>query len=343
MNLNPINPINYPNWNTLLQTHADATFFHTSNWAKVLCESYRYQPVYFTSINNNTLSVLIPIMEINSLLTGKRGTSLPFTDQCEPLLNGSNRFHPFLEKIYQHGKKAGWKSVEFRGGQSHMRDNISDTFYYTHTLDLSKDNQEIFSNFRDSTKRNIKKATKSGVEIDISTSLESLKAFYRLNCITRKRHGLPPQPFFFFKNLYQHVFSKEKGIVVLASFQKKVIAGGIFFHFGDRVIYKYGASNPAWQRFRPNNRVMWEAIQYYHAAGFRKLNLGRTAPENTGLLQFKRGWGPKEKTVRYFRYNLKKNTYVKSPSSAGSFSRLFKSLPLPILRLTGNLLYRHVG
>ena len=343
MTLNPINPCTYPNWNDLLRTHPDATFFHTSNWAKVLCDSYRYQPVYFTSINNDKLSALIPVMEINSLFTGKRGASLPFTDQCEPLLNRSNRFHPFLEKIYQHGKKAGWKSVEFRGGQSHMGDNISYASYFIHTLNLSKDHQEIFSNFRDSTKRNIKKAAKSGVEIDIGTSLESLKAFYWLNCITRKRHGLPPQPFSFFKSLYQHVFSKKKGIVVLASFQEKAIAGGIYFHFNDKAIYKYGASDPAWQRFRPNNRVMWEAIKYYNKKGFMTLNLGRTETDNTGLLQFKRGWGGAEKIISYFRYDLKKNTYVKAPNSADSFHRLFKSLPLPILRLTGILLYRHVG
>jgi len=343
LNLKPINPCTYPNWNDLLRTHPEATFFHTSNWAKVLCDSYRYKPFYFTSITNDKLSTLIPIMGIESTLTGKRGVSLPFTDQCEPLLNGLNRFPPLLEEIYRHGKKARWKSVEFRGGQSCLRDHISDTYYYTHTLNLSKDHREIFLSFRDSTKRNIKKATKSGVEIDISASFSSLKAFYRLNCITRKRHGLPPQPFFFFKNLYRQVISKKKGIVVLASFQKKAIAGGIFFHFGNKAIYKYGASDPDLQRFRPNNRVMWEAIRYYNKAGLKTLNLGRTAAGNNGLLQFKRGWGGEEKMLRYFRYNLKKNSYVKSAAGADSFHRFFRRLPLPILKLTGNLLYRHVG
>ena len=64
MNLEIINPIDYPNWDELLLTNDQTTFFHTSDWAKVLCESYRYKPLYFTVIEDGKLSALIPIMEI---------------------------------------------------------------------------------------------------------------------------------------------------------------------------------------------------------------------------------------------------------------------------------------
>ena len=45
---------------------------------------------------------------------------------------------------------------------------------------------------------NIKKALKEGVEVQLHNSFESVKSFFKLNCMTRKRHGLPPQPFKFF-------------------------------------------------------------------------------------------------------------------------------------------------
>jgi len=45
---------------------------------------------------------------------------------------------------------------------------------------------------------------------------------------------------------------------VLASLNGKNIAGVICFHFGDRVIYKYGASDKDYQHLRVNNLVMWK-------------------------------------------------------------------------------------
>jgi hypothetical protein len=71
-----INPIEYPGWDELLLTSTQSTFFHTSAWAKVLSESYKYKPLYFTIIEKGMLSALIPVMEINSFLTGKRSPGI---------------------------------------------------------------------------------------------------------------------------------------------------------------------------------------------------------------------------------------------------------------------------
>ena len=59
--------------------------------------------------------------------------------------------------------------------------------YLGHTMDLDNGEEEVFSNFKDSTKRNIKKAIKEKVRVEIFNSLESIKEFYTLNCMTRKR------------------------------------------------------------------------------------------------------------------------------------------------------------
>jgi len=73
MSLEILNPLTYPNWDDLLLTHADYSFFHTTAWARVLHESYGYEPLYFTATENGRLSALIPVMEVNSFITGKPG------------------------------------------------------------------------------------------------------------------------------------------------------------------------------------------------------------------------------------------------------------------------------
>ena len=128
-----------------------------------------------------------------------------------------------------------------------------------------------FSSFRDSTKRNIKKAIQNGVHVTIQNSLQSVKEYYRLHCITRKCHGLPPQPFYFFKKIHEHIISQNKGFVALALHEGKVIAGAVFFQFGNQAIFKYGASDPRYLHIRPNNLVMWEAIKWHCQNGYQNL------------------------------------------------------------------------
>ncbi|MGA2317724.1 MAG: peptidoglycan bridge formation glycyltransferase FemA/FemB family protein [Thermodesulfobacteriota bacterium] len=344
MDIQIINPITYPGWDDLVVSHPDYSFFHSSAWARVLFESYHYTPKYFTIINDGKLLALIPVMEVNSFLTGKRGVSLPFTDYCKPIIANGISFQNLLEHIIENGKKCGWKSLELRSSSDLLPSTMPSITYLGHTLGLDNGEQEVFSNFRDSTKRNAQKAVKEGVEVKIDHSLESLKEFYRLNCMTRREHGLPPQPFHFFKKIYDHVISRNLGFVILASYSGKNIAGAVYFHFGEKAVYKYGASDKKFQHLRANNLVMWEAIQWYSQNGYKNLCFGRTERENQGLIQFKSGWGTTEQQINYYRYDLNKGSFVPGSSKVTGFhNKIFRNLPLPLLKRVGSVLYKHVG
>ncbi len=378
MNISIINPIDYRDWDELLLPNQDYSFFHSSHWAKVLCESYGYKPLYFvdvftsnlkrstpptsnsldasnlkhsspqTSNDNNAshkkLQACLPLMEVKSFLTGQRGVSLPFTDYCGPIVARDIHFMEVFEYLREYGKQAGWKFIEIRGGRSFPQDFPHSSYYYGHILNLSRNEDQIFSNFRSSTKRNIKKAMREGVEVNTDNSLESIKEFYRLNCMTRKDHGLPPQPYFFFKKIYDHIISKNQGFVVLASYKGMIIAGAVYFHFGKKAIYKYGASDRKYQYIRPNNLVMWKAIKWYSQNGYKNFCFGRTEPENKGLMQFKAGWGAEERIIRYYRYDLKKSVFVNGDSHvSGLHNKVFNKMPIPLLKVAGALFYRHMG
>ncbi|HLO32041.1 MAG TPA: hypothetical protein VK249_23020, partial [Anaerolineales bacterium] len=157
------------------------SFFHSADWAQVLCATYNYKPVYFTVHGEGKLQALIPFMEVNSFLTGKRGVSLTFTDYCEPLVENQEDFTPLLTQIIDYGKKSGWKNIEFRGGQQYLPNMPVCAKFLGHTLVLSKNEQNLLSSFRHSTKRNIRKAIDAGVETKIYTDYQSVRDFYRLH------------------------------------------------------------------------------------------------------------------------------------------------------------------
>jgi hypothetical protein len=339
-----VNPLNNPHWDDLILSHPDCTFFHSSAWARVLVESYGYKPLYFAVFSSDRLCALLPVMEVNSFLTGNKGVSLPFTDYSNPLTAGDIQTQALLTQALEYGRQNDWKFLELRMENSFLPSSLPALSYIGHILDLDGRSDRISSRFRSSTRRNIRKALHEGVEIKNSTSLDSIKEFYRLNCLTRKEHGLPPQPYEFFKNIHKHVLLKGFGSVILASYRGKSIAGSVFFHFGRKAIFKYGAFDRKYQRFRANNLVMWEAIRLYAQKGYQSLCFGRTEMENLGLLQFKSGWGAIEHPLRYCRYDFKKEAFVNISSSVTTLhNKIFRKMPVPLLKKIGAALYRHAG
>ena len=185
---------------------------------------------------------------------------------------------------------------------------------------------------------------RAGVSVSVSQTLQSVRDFYQLNCLTRKRHGLPPQPWYFFEAVYRQIIKREMGNVFLARFGNHPVAGSIFFHFRKQAYFKYGASDHQFQRYRANNLVMWEAIQYYRALGYIGIDFGRTEIKHSGLRQFKRGWGAKEDRLSYYLYITKRKEFVSaSQDDATPGYRLFRRMPIPLARIIGHFLYPHVG
>jgi hypothetical protein len=337
-----LNPLSCENWDERLGHHEKINFFHSQAWARVLFETYQYRPMYFCTLNSGSIVNLLPLMEIKSFFTGRRGVSLPFTDYCEPILENGTDLDQLLQDVRQHGQQRRWQWFQLRGGDG--IDAEPDQQYCVHKLKLETDTESLFSKLRSSKRRNIRKAQSQKVEIQHADDWEALDAYYQLHCQTRKRHGLPPQPYRFFRNIFQHVISKGQGKVVLALHQKKIVAGCIYFHFRQKALYKFGASDMSFQHLRANDLIMWEAIKWYAAKGYQSFCFGRTAMDNTGLRRFKSDWGTQERIVNYYRYDLQQQGFVTTRSAVKPLhKRIFQLLPISALKIFGSLAYRHMG
>lgn len=341
-----VDPLDNNCWDELLQTNPKSSFFHTSAWAKVLNETYQYKPVYFTCIKNNTLSGLIAIAEVKSFLTGFRGVSLPFSDFCEIVAENECDYQRLKKCVFDYGKKSKWRFVEYRGGMRFLSSETPYSSQYMHSLDLSRNEKEIFRSLSRSTRRNIKIAIRDGVEIEINHNLSAVNSFYKLHCRTRKYHGVPPQPYTFFKNLYEYVITKNNGAVFVARYSGRDVAAAIVLYFGSKAVYKFSAFDRQYWRAKPNNLLLWTVIKWACENGFKNLHLGRTETQNRGLLAFKEKWGPVEKVQHYYRFDLKKECFVQS--TFGNIpldvcKKISKIMPSSLFNLTGSILYRHMG
>src|SRR5436190_280779 len=109
-----VNPLEDSNWDARLLSHPDHSFFHTAAWARVMWQTYGYEPAYFTVHDGSRLMALLPTMEASSWLKGRRGVSLPFTDFCQSLDENGLLESALLPEAIKLGERRGWKYLEMR-------------------------------------------------------------------------------------------------------------------------------------------------------------------------------------------------------------------------------------
>ncbi len=128
-----------------------------------------------------------------------------------------------------------------------------------------------------------------------------MEEFYRLHCATRQRHGVPPQPRSFFRQIEKQLLRENLGFLALARLHDRPVAPLLFLQWGPLAIFKFGASDRAWQALRPNHLVMWTGIRHLLETGAAVLDFGRTNVGQKGLRRFKLSWGAHEENLSYLR------------------------------------------
>jgi hypothetical protein len=339
-----INPITTPQWDHLIAESENYSIFHSSLWAKTLVDSYGFVPFYYIGKIDDKLAVAVPLMEVQDIFGRKKGISLPFSDFCTPIFRDKITFDATFDSIIELAKRRKWRSITVRGNAPLSIDENKSSFFFRHIIPLQSDEKTLFANLKGKTRTDIRKAVKSGVTVSFETSFNAMVMFCQLNCRTRKRHGLPPQPFSFFKNIFNNLIASGHGEIALVKYNGQTICSDIFLHSGTTAYYKYGASNEMYNNTRSNYLILWEAIKKYNDLGYKRLCLGRTEPNHIGLLQFKSGWGAEQFVIRSFTFDVVRDEFIKTDlKTTGFYNSIFSRMPITFLKLLGKLLYKYMG
>src|SRR5206468_2271254 len=213
---------------------------------------------------------------------------------------------------------------------------------YFHTLDLRPEADQLLRSFhKNSVQRPIRRAEREGLTYEEGRSEALLDKFYRLFLLTRRRHRLPPQPRTWFRNLMACLGELFK--VRVASKDGQPIASIITLRYKHVLVYKYGCSDPRFHSLGGVALLFWKAIQEAKQAGLQEFDLGRSDCGNTGLVTFKDHWGTTRSTLVYLRYPARTLQTKGEGYSMRLARQAFALAPDGILRLTGKLLYRHLG
>ena len=343
LSANLMNPLVDREWDDAISLHPDATIFHSTAWARVLADTYGHRPCYLQMSFNGSLLALVPMMEVQSVVTRSRGVCLPFSDYCAPLTFSSFGNELVTQKLQQIARERGWSYFELRS-HSIVPENVpAFESYYGHSLDLRIGSEALISNFSSSVQRAVRKAQRSELSVTVRTDLDAMAEFYKLHVRTRRRHGVPPQPRSFFMNIHRHLVSAGHGFIVLVTSQKVPVAAAMFFKLGRHAVYKFGASDERVRALRGNNLAMFEGIKYLAEEGAETLHFGRTDKDNNGLRRFKLSWGATEEEISYARFEMASESWKYScETHSGLHKHIFRALPASLNRLAGAIIYPHL-
>ncbi len=287
-------------WTAFVEADPGARTFHHPAWATMLSECYT-APAFVLALTNDGGDVAagMPVMEVRRPFASRRWVSLPFTDCCAPLAPDDLE-RELIDGCAQAARDAGAAHLELRARAdvpgAHIR-----VAGVTHTLELSGDAEAVRRTFSKSqVQRNIKRAEREPVTVHRADSARDVvEAFYGLHLCTRRRQGVPVQPRRFFELVWRRVLEPGLGFVLLAYSGSTPVAGAVFLTWGSTVTYKYGASDPDFLTLRPNHLIFWEAIRWACENGYGTFDFGRSDLANTGLREFKNGWGTREELLCY--------------------------------------------
>jgi vancomycin resistance protein VanK len=194
-------------------------------------------------------------------------------------------------------RELGWRLQAVEGGFAAGQPQ------YNFQIPLTgRTEDEVLKGMNQLWRRNIKKATKAGVEVSRATTEDldgRLREFHELYLHTAERDHFTPRPLSYFRTMFSALLAEEPDRIRLyqARHEGDLVASTIWVRVGGHTWYSYGASSTEKREVRGSNAIQWEMIRDALAAGADVYDLrGITETldaddPHVGLIQFKVGTG----------------------------------------------------
>jgi hypothetical protein len=344
-----INPIEDARWSAFVDRHAHSSVFHSREWLQALQRTYSYKPIVYTTAEpGEELKNGAVVCVVKSWLVYPRLVSLPFSDHAEPLTENRKQLLELLDLLKAQQNEKKWTSIEFRqpteehGALSDWPGFHEERSYYLHSLDLRPALADLFDGLhKDSIQRKVQRARREGLQYEEGTSKEQLHEFFRLTQMTRRRHGLPPAPIAWYRNVLDCFGDMAK--IRLVKKDGLAIAAILTLLHKNNLVYKYGCSDARYHSMGGMPFLLWKAIADGKSQGAQTFDLGRSDRENAGLVTFKDRLGSTRSAISLQLYPGSAHKSGSGAWSSRMAQGVFRRLPEPLLTLAGRLLYPHIG
>jgi hypothetical protein len=332
-------------WEAFARAHG--TFYHQPEWATCIRDMYRLRLECYSARVDGQLRGLLAVAEVPGLLGPRRLVSLPFSYAAGPLALDGATADALAAAVRESARDRRFRRVEIKSrGEFPPAPGFQRISHYeTYEVPTEGGEAAVWERLHPgSTQRSIRKGQKAGVVVRRGETADDWLVMAELEERTAHGHGLPSPPRRFFVEGCLRLQAAGLAAVYLAFAPTGARAAAITVWKGPRSwIYGFGASDPALLEYRPNHVLLWAAMQDAIASG-RRFDLGRVAPEQEGLLEFKRRWGGQAIPLAYDYWPEPGglNLAARDHGALAVLGKVWSRLPARVARL-GTGLYRYLG
>jgi len=335
-------------WAAFATAHGE--FYHHPRWLEVLSRTFGYRVHCLSQRDGPALVGILALAEVPGLVGPRRLVSLPFSYAAGPLARDVSTASALLEAAREHAARLGVSRLEVKQvcegvAEAAPAQYIRRCDYATYRLDTSGGEAAVLQRLHaESTRRGIRKAEREGVKVRCGEDVADWTNLARLVEDTARTHGVPAPPRRFFTEACRTLQAAGLAELLLAwKDGLEPLAGMVLWKGPRRWIYAFGASRVEARTVRPTHALLWTAVRQAVVAGVA-FDLGRAAPDQAGLVEFKRRWGGEPVPLAYDYWPTAGglNTRDRTRGPLAWMARGWSLLPRPVAR-AGAALYRYLG
>lgn len=323
-------------WAAFAESVEGATLYHRPHWLELLRRAHGID-IHVATLEYGPDTLAGCLFARSGRPFSKRLISLPDTEVCRPLGRDLQARNALLSALANHPDTR--MGFEIHGVEEPPPSWQTVSIFAQWEVDMERPIEALHKALDRDVRRNVKNAVAAGISVESGDSPEYLRRFYALHLDTRRRLGMPPRPFRYFKLLHE-VFSSSRALSVwIAKRRGSDLAGLVMLRDGDTLHAKMNARSPDCPHGA--NHLMFVSAMDEFAQRVRNWNLGRVDIRNRGLTDFKKRLGATP-TPLHYAYLPEAPRNISSEVLTGPaqlLSQAWRRLPLWTTRVLGTVVY----
>ncbi len=167
-------------------------------------------------------------------------------------------------------------------------------------LDLIYDYQYLYNNYNNNTKRNLTKAENAGLSVNYDIDPEIIIELFRNNKGKNVQHWQDKEYERLLNLVHTAISYKCCFTIGISDLENNIIAGAIFMHSHDRLIFLFSGSDEKHRDRHALTMLLDTVIREYSETQY---TFDFEGSDNEGLARFYKGFGGKEVSYPEVKYN----------------------------------------
>lgn len=296
----------YREYEEFLLCNENSLFYHSTKYKDFLEDLLDCESRYLLAYENRKIVAALPLM-IKEGPLGKVINSLPYYGSNGGILTSCAETHEALTKAYSDLICSSHVVASTYIPNVFTADQYPHKFPYDYTderigqvtfLCDHKESKNIFDRIDSSSRRNIRRAIKEGVQVSINNdALEFLTKTHQENMAVIGGREKSPD---FFQSIAEHFEQDKDYKIYTATLNGKLIAALLLFYFNKTVEYFTPVTVAEFRSTQPMALILYTAMMDAIKSGYKYWNWGATWPTQEGVYKFKGKWGAQDYLYKYY-------------------------------------------